>query len=84
MNQTGDSTAIGFKGPASNVFGYAVLATGFTATSQVALNDCEANNTWTVGSQAGSNGLQHTAQVNGGADCSSLTPSFTQIGAATH
>ena len=88
MNKTGDGTAIGYAAPASNVFGYTVTGGGdanavWTATSNQKLNECDNGSTWTVTSSISSGAGSHDAAVNGGANCSALTPSFTQIGAAT-
>ena len=88
-NETGNGEQIGYKAPASNVFGYTVTGGGttnavFTATSTTGLDDCTTGSTWTVTSSKGSKGgATHDAKVNGGAKCESLTPSFTTIGAAT-
>lgn len=81
---TGDGTAIGFKAPASNVFGYDVTKGQFQATNNSNLDDCTSSSTWTVASAKGGagGGLAHTATIGGStaANCKALTPSFEDIG----
>ena len=90
MNTVGTSaTAIGYNAPASNVFGYAISETSgsaqWAATSNQKLNDCNANSAWTVTSANASGAVSHTAAApDADGVCAALTPSFTQIGAASH
>lgn len=88
MTAVGTGTQIGYNAPASNTFGYDASAAGvWQATSSGALNDCPQGSVWSVTSTAPSTGLQHVAATPTGtksAECAALTPSFTQIGAATH
>ena len=88
MTAVGTGTQIGYNAPASNTFTYDAATAGvWQATSQGALNDCPQSSVWSVTSTAPSTGLQHVAATPTGASadaCAALTPSFTQIGAATH
>ena len=88
MTDVGTGTQIGYNAPASNTFTYGASTAGtWTATSTTALNDCQQGAIWQVVSAPSStNGVSHTATTpTATADaCAALTPSFTQIGAATH
>ncbi len=62
--------------------------TGWTAENNVQLNDCGAKSKWTIamkkaaassGNAAAGDAI-FTAKVNGGANCTALTPSFDKIG----
>ncbi|WP_290736546.1 MULTISPECIES: type II secretion system protein [unclassified Fibrobacter] len=86
MNAVGTGTQIGYNAPASNTFTYDAATAGtWTATSKSDLNECGTGSVWTVTSAPASGGVSHTATTPSGKPaCEALTPSFTQIGAATH
>ncbi len=89
MNEVGDdATAIGYNAPASNVFTYNVASKTWTAKAKTSLDKCPENSEWKVASSkasgSGKSGVSHSATTpEEKADCASLTPSFTNIGAAT-
>ncbi|WP_298771428.1 type II secretion system protein [uncultured Fibrobacter sp.] len=89
MNEVGQTDqAIGYNKPASNVFAYSVAGGVWTADAQTDLDACAKNSKWTVtstkASGSGKSGVKHVAAApdNNGV-CNALTPSFTNIGAAT-
>ena len=90
-NNVGTWAAIGYKGPGSqnadgsgsvtSTFTYSNTAAGnWIASNGVALNDCQANNTWTVTSSYESGDVTTTAVSSNQNDCvTPLTPNFCKI-----
>lgn len=72
--------ASSLDGNSNSVITTSANLTNWTATSNIALNDCKANSTWTITDNATSSEINFTAAVNGGAECVALTPSFDKIG----
>ena len=90
-NAVGTWAAIGYKGPgsqnadgsgsATSTFTYSNTTKGnWIATNGVALNDCQANNTWTVTSSYASGDVTTTAVSSNESTCvTPLTPNFCKI-----
>ena len=56
------------------------MAGGWIAKAKVALNDCKANETWTLDVKGATAGVTYTNTISDATNCTPLTPSFSQIG----
>lgn len=58
----------------------AEMAGGWIATANVALNDCQANATWTINVTGKTTGVTYATVLSDATNCTPLTPSFDKIG----